>query len=119
MTTELLLSENAIQWLANGERGLSSNTLFKYTTGVDATKECWGDHYPLDPADLRRCVQLLNKCPELLPRLKEVAKAGPVWAALIERWDELTVMLEKEIKKGTGKAPLTYELMQQIIQSAA
>lgn len=100
-------------WLINGDRGLSSETLFKYTTGVDVTGD-WGDNYPYDPADLRRCMQLLEQCPELKSCLPRVAAAGPVWAEYVERWDELTRMLKQEKAGGSGKAPRTYAIMKEI-----
>jgi len=114
------LSTNAIAWLANGERGLSSNTLFTMTTGVDA-EDGDGHNYPRDPADLRRCRLLLDQCPELVSCLPRVAAAGPEWAALVARWDEVCALMNEESpewRDGRGSAPKTYKLMKDIFSSA-
>lgn len=114
------LSKAATQWLATGERGLSSETLFTFLTGTDITRNN-GTNYPHDPADLRRCMLLLDQCPELKPNLPRIAQAGPVWAALFARWDELTAAFEAEVPDWRGRnwsAPKTYALMKEIIKPA-
>lgn len=111
------LSDNAVMWLATGERGLSSETLFTFTTGVDA-EGYHGHNYPHDPADLRRCRQLLKDCPELVSCLPRVAAAGPEWAALVARWDELCAVMDEESPEWKGRAPKTYALMKEIINGA-
>lgn len=114
------LSDNAVLWLATGRRGLSSETLFTFATGVD----CTGDHGhydPRDPSDLARCRLLLEQCPELVSCLPRVAAAGAVWAALVARWDELCALMDEESpdwRKGRGAAPKTYALMKEIIGAA-
>lgn len=54
----------------------------------------------------------------MLPRMGGVS---PVWAALAERWDEITACMEAEVgldwEKGNS-APGTYKLMQAIIDGA-
>lgn len=114
------LSDNAVLWLATGRRGLSSETLFTFLTGVDAE----GDHghsYPHDPDDLSRCRKLLEQCPELVSCLPRVAAAGPEWAALVARWDEICVLMDAEApewRRGIGRAPQTFKLMREIIEGA-
>lgn len=114
------LSDNAVLWLATGRRGLSSETLFTFATGVDAE----GDHghkYPNDPDDLSRCRKLLEQCPELVSCLPRVAAAGPEWVALVPRWEELCAMMDEEApewRSGKGRAPKTYALMKEIITGA-
>lgn len=114
------LSDNAVLWLATGQRGLSSETLFSLATGVDCTDD-WGYNHPHDPADLGRCRKLLEFCPELADHLPRVAAAGPEWAALIPRWDELCALMDEESpewREGRGAAPKTYALMKEIIDGA-
>lgn len=113
------LTANAIDWLANGKRGLSSETLFTIATGVDCTRGM-GYNYPRDPDDISRCRLLLEKCPELVSCLPRVAVAGPEWAALIQRWDEVCALMDKESpdwRLGRGAAPKTYALMRDIFYS--
>ena len=45
-------------WLAIGERGLSSEAIALTTLGLQPTG--WRASWPLDPADLRRCLLLLE-----------------------------------------------------------
>lgn len=114
------LSANAVKWLASGKRGLSSNTLFTFATGVDAEDDD-GHNYPHDPDDLSRCRLLLEQCPELVERLPRVAEAGPEWAALVARWDEVCALMEEESpewREGRGSAPKTYALMKEIFAGA-
>ena len=114
------LSDNAVMWLATGHRGLSSETLFTFATGVDAEGD-HGHHYPHDPDDLRRCRILLEQCPELVTCLPRVAEAGPEWAALIGRWDEVCALMDAEApewREGKGRGPKTYALMQEIFRGA-
>lgn len=115
------LSKAATQWLATGERGLSSETLFSYLTGHDIQDKGDENCYPHDPDDLRRCMLLLDQCQELKPNLPRIVQAGPVWAALFARWDELTAAFEAEVPDWRGRnwsAPKTYALMKEIIKPA-
>lgn len=114
------LSPNAIMWLASGRRGLSSETLFTFCTGVDATGD-WGHNHPHDPSDFGRCRRLLEQCPELVSCLPRVCAAGPEWAALVPRWDELCALMDEEApewRSGKGSAPKTYALMKEIFSAA-
>jgi hypothetical protein len=52
----------AVRWLANGRRGVSSNSFISAIYGIDAN----GDHYrdaPHDPSDLRRCRLMVESIP--------------------------------------------------------
>lgn len=117
-----MISEAAIHWLANGERGLSSETIFETLTGIDCKRDIWGGgrkDYPLDPDDLRRCVRLLQRVPELAPRIGEMRAVSPVWARLVAAWDELTALLEREAPGNRGCAPKCYARMREIIEGGA
>lgn len=124
MTT---LSEDAINWLAGGERGVSSNSIFQVLTGYPALKSRGRGRppdIPHDPDDLRRCLLLLEAVPELAPRIGEMAKVSPEWAAMSARWDEVVCMFVAECapqggwKNGQWRCPLTYRLMREIIDGA-
>lgn len=111
------LSDNAIRWLANGERGVSSNTIFTHLTGIDALYG-WDPSHPHDPDDLYRCRLLLQQVPELRARLHEMATCSPVWARLVAHWDELCELMDAEApdwpKRGS-RAPKTYRRMRELI----
>lgn len=104
------LSIEATNWLASGERGISSNTIFTHLTGVDALRD-WGMDHPHDPADFRRCRLLVAQVPELRPLLPRMADVSPVWAALVNRWDEICACMD------TAPAD-AYDLMRTIINEA-
>lgn len=104
------LSMEATKWLASGARGISSNTIFTVLTGVDAMRD-WGMDHPHDPADFNRCRMLLEQVPELVPLLPRMKDVSPVWAALVERWDDICDCMNK-------KPNDTYDLMRFVIDGA-
>lgn len=116
------LSTEAVNWLAHGERGLSSNAIFTRLTGVDACGERgFPFHYPHDPSDLCRCLRLLESVPEFAPRIGEMAGVSSVWTALVAHWVEIVALLENEAPKWRereGTAPKTYARMREIIEGA-
>lgn len=115
------LSFDAINWLACGNRGYSSNAMFTFLTGVDAIdNESDGMRvaHPYDPDDLDRCLSLLNEVPELRSKLPKMKEASPAWDALINRWDEIEQLHLEEVGLGWSKgdeAPKTYALMAKIL----
>lgn len=111
------------QWLANGDRGISSNAIVHHLTGVPCVRYGKpGNDHPHDPDDLTRCVKLLERCPELAPRVGEMATRSPEWAALAGQWDELVEMLDFEVpgwRNGRhGTASATYKRMRELIDGA-
>lgn len=113
------LSEAAARWLASGERGISSNTIFTRLTGVDSLGG-WSQDYPYDPSDLRRCRLLLEQCPELAAKFTTMSGASKKWAALVRDWPAICKAMDEEIpdwrnpKKGSS-APRTYNLIKAAI----
>lgn len=113
------LSFNAVRWLAHGERGISSDTMFTVITGVDALKD-WHKSHPYDPADFSRCRLLLEQVPELKPlfvdKMREVSKE---WLELVRQWDNICQTMDEEAPKwrdGEGSyCPKTYELIKRAI----
>lgn len=116
-----MLQAQIAEWLANGETGISSESIALWLGfGVKQTR--WGNfNHPHDPDDLNRCLKLLRDVPALRPMLPRMAEVGPVWAALVERWDELEQCQLDEIGIDWCKArsaPRTYALMRSIIDEA-
>lgn len=109
------ISQEAAVWLASGERGNSSETMFTHLTGVNANLGSPKSH-PYDPADLRRCMLLLDQVPELRPELHRMSAVSPAWAGLVRNWSEITTTLMQEWgniqnpKKG-AHAMRTYDLI--------
>ena len=115
------ISENAIKWLASGERGQSSNTLFSILTGVNALTS-GGLSHPSDPDDFKRCEKLLRQCTELRADLWRMKGITPAWGPLVERWDNIVELFESEVPGvlDCGEWPFrvpatkTYELMKSL-----
>lgn len=117
------IPESAMQWLASGERGLSSNAIFTKMTGIKTAKCAFEEgFFPLDPDGLTRCVKLLEAVPEFAPRIGEMADVSPEWAALVAHWDELVALLDSEVpgwrEHRHGNASKTYARMRKLIESA-
>jgi len=118
--TAFFLSKAAANWLADGERGLSSEQMFETFTGLP----CRSRHFrnvpchPHDPSDLRRCMELLKSVPEFHGRMQAMRGVSSAWSRLVDRWDELTALLEQEMadKCNKGRAPKTYEMMKEILR---
>ena len=104
-------------WLASGERGLSSEAIAITTLGAYVTgrRAAW----PLDSADLRRCLRLLEEVPEAREKgLKVLAERHSEWDALESIWDRLSATLRSEIGDTLlprRSAPKTYELMKEAL----
>ena len=81
------LSEAATRWLASGERGISSETIFSTITGIKVSDGCKG--HPHDPDDFRRCRLLLEQVPELVPLFHKMRSVSPTWHALADNWDAI------------------------------
>lgn len=55
--------EHFADWLARGERGISSETIVSRLSGIPVGTYRWSSNYPHDPADFRRCELLLRWVP--------------------------------------------------------
>jgi hypothetical protein len=113
------LSEAALVWLAAGERGMSSNAMFKRLTGFNACEHGCSTSHPCDPSDLLRCMKLLEQCPELAPLLPNMRDVSPEWSRLVESWSEITETMLKElvtnVDRNNWSCPKTYDLMKKTL----
>jgi hypothetical protein len=111
----------AVRWHLNGEKGISSDAIFDRLY-FGRTNPRWSHNWPHDPDDFRRCELLLREVPELRGRLPEMAAVHPVWARLVERWDEITALMEEEVPgvfEGTrGQCPRSYSLIREAVEPA-
>lgn len=96
------LSVDARRWLAVGDQGLSSCSIFWKLTGAKPdylngeSEFC----HPYDTSDLRRCRLLMEDVPEFKGRIREMAGCSPEWAALAEHWDDLCATMDAEAPGG-------------------
>ena len=99
-----------IEWLANGETGLSSETIAFFALGKTNRRIS----YPYDPADLNRCIKLLTDAPEAKKALPILANLNPTWKRLVQHWEELQQMFIDEVGYdwcNAKSAPKTYGRM--------
>lgn len=101
----------AYAWLQNGDTGISSRTIWYTLMHRNFPPRDWPD-IPADPDDFGRCYRLLKVMPEWRARLPEVALRFPSWKPLVDAWDELTLLYEKELP--TGRATNLYQRMQEL-----
>lgn len=87
------LSIHASRWLEQGERGLSSETMFTRFTGIQLDGD--KDH-PHDGDDFRRCRLLLEAVPEFQAKLHLMKDVSPEWNNLIGAWQELCDIMDEE-----------------------
>lgn len=89
---------NAVQkaywWLANGERGMSSETMWHCFMDEDGFEI----NFPYDPDDFKRCYKLLETVPEWKNDLHKLRKLSATWSNLVDNWDKLTEMYEENIR---------------------
>ena len=118
------LPEDAANWLATGERGLSSEAIFSKMTGINLDRNGTeaphvGRSHPCDPADLRRCRLLLEAVPAFAARLEEMSEVSRPWTRLVAVWEVLCAGMDREIpdwRTGGGSAPETLARMRAAIE---
>ena len=109
-------------WLANGERGLSSEAIVEHLTGTAVGGKMYapirgrGD-VPWDLGDFRRCELLLRRVNLARVLLPSMAAVSPAWARFAERWADIVALAESERpdvftdRPGLMRAPKTYALI--------
>lgn len=112
-----MLSQEETQWLATGEKGLSSETMFEVLSGMKTCEH--GYRHPYDPADFARCRKLIETIPAYERRISEMGKISKQWKAIVDNWDKLCAMMDEEApewRTHKGRAPKTYEFMRKLLQ---
>lgn len=109
------IQDRADWWWIHGERGLSSETMWRIF--LDKTQVF--AYHPIDPDDFKRCYKLLEVIPEWKDRLKELKPLSAAWSNLVDNWEELTRMFEKNVQEEwkNYKEIGMYELMQKCINT--
>ena len=106
-------TEKAMWWAANGERGMSSNSMFAVLSGQNPKQVS----YPCDPNDFKRCYKLLQAIPEWKSQLFRMRQFSKQWDSLVTNWDKLTEMYEQNEREDwkNYKSVGMYEFMQTLI----
>lgn len=109
------MANRVIEWMMSRDTGISSKSIVAVMTGANLDK-CPDLDAPHDPADLGRCLRLLEQFPEWKLRMGEMSKAGRRWEIAVACWHEISASMEAEVgidwSKGRS-APITYELMKE------
>lgn len=79
------------EWIATGEVGISSKTIWAALMGVPFTRKTQFDT-PSDTDDFQRCFKLLHDVPGFRERLPEVGAWFPKWKPFCEHWAELETL---------------------------
>lgn len=109
--------DNILNWYVNGERGISSETMAAVALGKTMNRP----GYPHDPADLNRCIKLVDAAPEVKEAFPVIAALSPMWATIIANWDDLRNSFIEEVGydwSTAQKAPLTYNKMDVLLSAA-
>lgn len=112
--------EAFVGWLANGERGISSEAIVSHLTGLPVGRN-WGSDYPADPDDFRRCQALLERVPLARLMLPLMATRSPEWARLVAAWDDIAAAIlaeAPEYMQRRGSSPAGYRLMRSLIDGS-
>ena len=107
------MKDRILLWLATGETGISSKTMAFCAIETNYEKGC----HPYDPADLRRCMLLVEQIPEIKDYFPKIAKLSDTWGRIIDNWDTLIDTLKTEMESGDS-APVTYKMLQKIRKQA-
>lgn len=102
-----------LAWLAWGEVGVSSATIWHVMTREPMPRGWWPNR-PHDPDDLSRCVKLLDRFPAWRARLGEVAEVYPAWTELVANWTRLEFLLRWEEATSYPWALATYAVMDEL-----
>jgi hypothetical protein len=115
------LSDEAIRWLAVGQRGSSSEAMFvRLVNGGRDVIEANDTRHPHDTADVARCRLLLEELPEALENLQLMEKASPTWTALIAKWGDICASMDNESpnwRNREGTAPVTNTMIDEIVNA--
>lgn len=105
------LQRKVLIWLASNRTGISSETMAYTALGLKPYRSS----HPSDPADLGRCMNLLDQIPAIREHFDEIAALSPEWGRLIASWGEITGLLEDERRSNGQFAHATYKRMKQLI----
>jgi len=111
--------QNILDWYIDGETGISSKAMAAIACGKAPKDQYW--NHPRDPADLNRCIKLVDKAPEVKEAFGEIAKLSNCWSAIIENWDDLRECFINEVGYdwcNAKRAPRTYKKMEALLDAA-
>jgi len=79
-------------WLVGNDTGSSSKWLAATAIAGAIPESKYAPSYPRDAADFGRCVRLIEAAPSVRNAFPLLAAACEKWAALVSKWDALTIL---------------------------
>ena len=98
-----------LAWLANGNVGMSSKSIAFHMANINAGAKA----IPGDPADFKRCTEMLMACPSI-KNLSSLAEEAPQYTPYINNWDKMLDLYNKDTKQYENKAPNLYNYMKKL-----
>lgn len=113
LSEEDTVFDRAIWWITNGRVGASSKTIWSCMMGSSE----YSKDYPHDSADFGRCYALLQLIPEWRHELHRLKPLGRSWSNLVDNWDRLTEMYERNVSENwkNAKSIGMYELIRELV----
>ncbi len=112
------LAMKILQWQAKGHVGVSSATMASIAAGLDTNFYGGSFGAPHDPSDMLRCMRLVDDIPEIRNYFPLIAERIKVFRGIIEHWDELVLVMNKECVGDNWRAPDAYKMIQQLRETA-
>jgi hypothetical protein len=112
------ITDKTLSWIANGKVGASSKTMALCAAGIPENDR-FGPSYPYDPADLNRCLLMMEDIPEVRLAFNKIAALSEQWGRLIEKWELIEETFLDEVGRDwcdAKSAPITYHLMKSVIE---
>jgi len=103
---------NIIEWLNGEDTGMSSRFMVAVLTGTKWVDDFDAQPHPHDVSDFGRCYRMLNAIPQFKNDLDKLKPYGDVWPKLIDNWDEMTRLYERD--RSIGRCPELYKLMKEL-----
>jgi hypothetical protein len=87
------MKEKVIEWLINGEFGISSKTIAASVLRLNYKRA----DIPYDKDDFGRCYKLVKFADIPLSELKILAERHPDWKLIVENWEQLIYRYENDM----------------------
>ncbi|MDR1459223.1 MAG: hypothetical protein LBI60_03310 [Bacteroidales bacterium] len=87
------MKEKVIEWLFNGETGISSKTIAASILRVDYER----NDIPHDKDDFSRCYKLIKFANITMSELNILSIHYPKWKPIVENWEHLIFRYENDL----------------------
>lgn len=108
------LAMKVLKWQTTGNVGVSSATMASIALGLEKPFYGSGFGAPHDPSDMLRCMKLLEAIPEIRDYFPVIAERVPAFKGIIEQWDELVEVMNRECVGDNWRAPDAYNLIKKL-----